>query len=272
MRYHIFDPTGNITALVSDSVDVTDQPRMAARIMRRHPEVEQVGFVGYPDASSTGSCTDFELRMAGGEFCGNASMCAAVYYALQKTVQPAEVSLRVSGAAEPVCIRLRRMDGDIFATRIAMSPMLKIQSMHLSHGIAHDSLPVIFMEGISHVVIDCDSPLFALLQRRELAEDAVRAWCEQLDAEGLGALFFERKPDAYQLTPLVYIPGSSTTYWENSCASGSAAVGMYLGMQNKAPVDITLSEPGGNIRVVADPHTGSIELHGHVRPLGSHSL
>ena len=45
MKYSIFDPTGNITALVEDAVEDSLQPSAAAEIMKKHPEVEQVGFV-----------------------------------------------------------------------------------------------------------------------------------------------------------------------------------------------------------------------------------
>ena len=272
MRYCIFDPTGNITALATDPANPIDQPRIATRIMNRHPEVEQVGFVRRLGASSPEPRVDIDLRMAGGEFCGNATMCAAVYHALRQATCPSHVCLSVSGATEPVVVRLRKKDDDVFGACVFMPPVLDVKAVRLAHGKAYDTLPVVFLEGISHVVIGSDSPLFAFLQRRESAEDAVRIWCEQLDTEGLGAMFLERKSDAFQLTPLVYVPASKTMYWENSCASGSAAVGMYLGMQSHEPIDITLIEPGGNMRVEADPHTGSIELHGHVKPLGSHSL
>ena len=77
LHYSIWDPAGNITALVESNVLITDQPTAAAKIMSCHPEVEQVGFVRfYPEQSDTQA----ELRMAGGEFCGNASMCAAALF------------------------------------------------------------------------------------------------------------------------------------------------------------------------------------------------
>ena len=45
LKYYIFDPTGNITALVESGVAAADQPAVASRIMERHPDVEQVGFL-----------------------------------------------------------------------------------------------------------------------------------------------------------------------------------------------------------------------------------
>ena len=77
MRYSVFDPTGNITALVRDPVAPLQQPVIAAGIMRKHPEVEQVGFVSFDGALPA-------LRMAGGEFCGNASMSAAALLCMEQ--------------------------------------------------------------------------------------------------------------------------------------------------------------------------------------------
>ncbi|MBR3226409.1 MAG: hypothetical protein IKF78_13910 [Atopobiaceae bacterium] len=276
MRYHIFDPTGNITALVSDSVSPESQPRIAARIMELHPEVEQVGFVRSPGTSpsdsSPGTDADLSLRMAGGEFCGNATMCAAVYYAMRQNVCPSSVSLIVSGATSPLEVLLHETDEGLYATSVHMPPVLEIKTIRLTHGNSQDMLPIVCMEGISHVVICKDSPLFELLHNRNDAEHAVRAWCEQVGAEGLGIQFLVATSGAHLLTPLVYVPASNTTYWENSCASGSAAVAAYLGMQAQTPVDVTLREPGGTIRVLADYPANSIELHGHVRPLDSHLI
>ena len=49
LKYYIFDPTGNITALVETAVDVAEQPAAASRIMELEPDVEQVGFITYAD-------------------------------------------------------------------------------------------------------------------------------------------------------------------------------------------------------------------------------
>jgi len=64
------------------------------------------------------------------------------------------------------------------------------------------------------------------------------------------------------LTPLVYVPGADTMFWENSCASGSAAAGMYLAARTGAPADVTFDEPAGRLRVESDPVSGRTVLHG----------
>jgi diaminopimelate epimerase len=133
IRYYIFDPTGNITALVETEVPVDRQPEIAAQIMQKHPEVEQVGYVCYEDASvsdvseavkdnsdrqgsSAVTCKDcsaqVSMRMAGGEFCGNATMCAAAWYALKTPEHPDPsgvsyfneriIKVKASGVKEPL--------------------------------------------------------------------------------------------------------------------------------------------------------------------------
>ena len=66
------------------------------------------------------------------------------------------------------------------------------------------------------------------------------------------------------LIPLVYVPGADTMFWENSCASGSAAAGMYLAAKAGSPVDVTFDEPAGRLRAESDPATGKTVLHGSV--------
>ncbi len=263
LRYSIFDPTGNITALVESPVPAADQAAVAAEIMRLHPETEQVGFVRGND-----------LRMAGGEFCGNASMCAAALRLLNgKAVGMGwtAVSLHVSGASEPVETRLRAEGGERFTAEIRMPAALGIGTREFAFEGLRAALPLVRLEGISHLVIREESVLFALLQDRPRAERAVCAFCAELGAEGLGLLFLEEDADAMRLTPLVYIPGSGTVFWEKSCASGSAAAGMVLAADRGAPVEFALTEPGGVLFVRCDPR-GDTRLRGTVRRLSKHVL
>lgn len=274
IRYSIFDPTGNITALVSDNVPVPQQPSVAAEIMRLHPAVEQVGFVSFPWLSESGCLP--ELRMAGGEFCGNASMCAAAFYAfsLQQAGEdePERVFLRVSGACEPVEVKLKREDPTSWAAGVKLPPALSVGSVELRWNDISASLPLVRMEGIAHLIIGTESPFFTLKDDREAAGQAVKVWCEACRAPGLGLMFLEAADGGYHLTPLVYIPGSDTLFWENSCASGSAATGILLAAKNGHAADLALKEPGGILRVESDPAGGETWLSGKAVLLGQHIL
>ena len=257
LRYSIFDPTGNITALVESEVPVEEQPAVAAAIMAEHAAVEQVGFVRFGEGLPS-------LRMAGGEFCGNAGMSAAALYLLRTGDTGESVSLRVSGAAEPVEIRLRRESPEGFFAGVRMPPALGVEERHFTFGGCSAKLPLVRMQGISHVIIPRESPFAALRLDRVAAERAVRLWCAEITAEGLGLMFLEQD----RLTPLVYVPGGGTVFWENSCASGSAATAMVLAHKTQAPVSIALREPAGTLQVESDPLSGITWLWGKTRLIG----
>lgn len=270
VRYSVLDPTGNITALVESVVPLGEQVGVAAEVMRLRPEVEQVGFVSAP-AGKQGVQT--ELRMAGGEFCGNATMSAAALWYVRSGADAAActVRVRVSGAAEPVEVQLVRAGDQRFDGRVHMPCALGVERVELTWGDLRGSAGLMRMEGISHLVIERDSALFALLERTAEAERAVRAWCGELACDGLGLMFLEGEGSCRTLTPLVYVPGGDTVFWENSCASGSSAVGMWCAAAQGTPCQLELHEPGGILRVESDP-AGSTWLQGTVELRGTFCL
>ncbi len=259
MKVCILNPTGNITALAEGPVPPSEQPAVAAKLMERHPAVEQVGFVRFTEEGGV----DAELRMAGGEFCGNASMCAAALALLRCGGERGEVSLRVSGAGDPVRVRLEKSGENAFRAGVRMPKAQAIEKRSFAFEGRTGSLLLVRMEGISHLLVEKDSGFFALRDDCAAAERAVRLWCRELEADGLGLMFLER--ETLRLIPLVYVPGSATCFWENSCASGSAAVGMALAARNGEAAELSLSEPGGILRVASDPRSGETWLFGQVR-------
>ena len=284
VEYSILDPTGNITALVRTAVDAADRPSIAGRIMACCPEVEQVGFVKIKGPGTGEDQPLPELVMAGGEFCGNASMSAAAICLMEdqgrssrtgsdaddragqdRAKQPSSVFLKVSGVCDPVEVRMREEGPGTYQGSILMPEALEIGCREFHYGSIREVLPVVRMQGISHVIIDENKKFFGLANRTKKAEGAVRAWCEELLAQGLGLMFLKKNAWEHRLIPLVYIPGSDTVYWENSCASGTSAVGMYFAGKDHQRADLTVKEPGGILRVESDPQTERTWLHGRVR-------
>ena len=76
-----------------------DYKQIASYLMEKEPTAEQVGFLDTKDPGI------LKLNMAGGEFCGNATMSAAVY-AVMKGLQKSPVKLRVSGAKQPLRVEV----------------------------------------------------------------------------------------------------------------------------------------------------------------------
>ena len=320
IEYCVFDPTGNITALVESAVDAADQPAVASRIMELEPDVEQVGFVRFADKDESVAApggAPVSLRMAGGEFCGNATMCAAALFATRRGLQGGAVPVKVSGASAPLTVTLERQAALSFSAAVSMPPALSIGKIGFSAAGADAgqeaggtppaagsapatdqtasaitesapaadqpagataesapalSLPVVKMEGISHIIIEPDSGFFGLKDDPALAEALLKNWCGVLGADCLGMMFLgdtsavngEWSRPLLPLTPLVYVPGADTMFWENSCASGSTAAGMYLAAKTGKAVDVTFDEPAGRLRVESDPETDTTILHGSV--------
>ena len=76
IEYKVYNPAGNITALViGDKYNVEERKLINNAIMKKEPKVEQVGFLAKEKC---------KLTMAGGEFCGNATRCAVMYYMTEK--------------------------------------------------------------------------------------------------------------------------------------------------------------------------------------------
>lgn len=257
MKYTLYDPTGNITALIEGERNA----ETAAGLMQMYPEVEQAGFVRETPADDAG--TDASLEMAGGEFCGNASMCAAIWHAENKGMSSGTVRLRVSGAGDPVEVSFKKTGPGRFSAQVHMPGATEISSIDLYSDGTGGDIPMVKCTGITHLIIEEDSPFFYLLKEREKAEAAVKDWCRKIDVPCLGLMFVKATEAGCSLTPLVFAPGSGTLFWEHSCASGSSAVCMYLAKKEGRNVSLKLTQPGGVLKVNSGPE--GTWLSGNVR-------
>lgn len=250
MTYSVFDPTGNITAIVTSCVPTAERNRTAAEVMGMEPTVEQLGFL-----LPGGENYDGELQMAGGEFCGNASMSAAAQLAMDDGMQPGTcrtMILKVSGSLTPVAVDLACVTPACFRGRVAMPLALKVTD--LSFQTSGLRAPVVFMEGIIHVILrEC----FGI----ERAEALLPAMCGELHADAMGIMLTDE--GLTRITPIVYVPGANTLVREHSCASGTAAVGAYLAAKTGKKVRKSFAQPGGTLAVEAVPN-GAIFIEGMV--------
>ena len=258
LHYYMIDPTKNITALVGTPVPPASRPFAARGIMENEPACEQVGFVWLDETGAP------RLAMAGGEFCGNAAMSAAALSCQQTGLRPGNtrtVRLTVSGAAEPVPVRVTAEEDGYFSCTVRMPPPERIETVSLPLDGKIVSLPVVFLPGIAHIMVTKDE------LDAGTAERVIRDWCGRLSAAGLGIMLFDKNRNT--LRPLVYIPGSDTLFWESSCASGTAALGAYLAGSSE-PVSLAVAEPGGALRVYAEK--GSVDLSGRVAILDKRQI
>ena len=245
LRYVLMDPSGNRTILVESPVPEEKQAFAAERLLELEPSAEQAGFLTRCDASGIG------LRMAGGEFCGNAAMSAAVWYAMKNGLAGGTVSVDISGAPGPLSVEIDRKDDDLWQGRVEMPRPVSIKTISFPDG---RELPVVFFQGIAHVILG------PCLSRTE-AEKTIVSWCEFLQVEALGLMFVDQEEE--RLTPLVYVPTVNSLYWENACGSGISAVGAWMAAEKGAAVHVALRQPGGILKADADP-SGSLVLQGTV--------
>ncbi len=240
--YYVFDPTGNITVLIDGERDKST----ADEIMERVPAAEQTGFV------TDGGLT---LTMAGGEFCGNASMCAAALYFLKNDVT--DVTLKVSGADSPVRVTTETTENGTLRCTVEMPKCTGVTEEKLEADGKEYVFPCARMQGIYHLISE------GLLDEKN-AEKNIRKWCADLGADALGIMLYDDAKK--ELKPLVFVPGADTLFWESSCASGSCAVGAYLAKKSGEKVSVELSEPAGKLFVTASPD-GVTTLTGNVKLL-----
>ena len=247
ISYTLLDPTGNMTLLAETPVPEAAQPLTAKRLMALEPAAEQVGFVCETDDG-------IGLRMAGGEFCGNASMSAGVLYLLRKGRDGGEVTVRVSGTPHPVTVTAKRLTDESWQGCVEMPCPVSVRKECFSDG---SERPVVRFPGITHVILEKE------MERTE-AENMAAAWCRELESEALGLMFLDRERGV--LKPLVYVPSADTLFWESSCASGTTAVGAYLAAESGAAVRVPRKQPGGTLEIDAEPD-GKLLLKGSVKPV-----
>ena len=173
--YKIFDPTKNITILVDSDIDVKDQPAIAKALMEIHPNVEQVGFVSFNENKN------LKLRMAGGEFCGNATMCAGVYAVISDEIYKIKFTkdnknildkkyfkekliddnnykitnftktIYVDALKKYVEVEVKCIDEDKFVGTVNIPRAKEIKNIKFPYGEIYD---VVRLQGISHIIDD----------------------------------------------------------------------------------------------------------------------
>ena len=246
--YVVADPTGNITVLVKTPVPAKLQPAVAAEIMEQEKGVEQVGFIY--DAEDA----DIGLRMAGGEFCGNATLSAGALFACNRGEASCEIAVRVSGAELPLKVQAEKTCAREYSCSVLLPKPLSIKEQNFNLDGVDCRLPVVDMGGIKHIIVT------DTYEGIDFGKAAV-SLCSELGAKALGIMQLDR--DAMTLRPLVYVPESGTLFYENSCASGSCAAAAYLSQIEEKCGEYAFRQPGGTLRV--DVRKDGPVLKGNVR-------
>ncbi len=226
IEYYYLDPSRNITLLVTSPVLPEDRARIASELMLLEPTAEQVGFV-----------RGNRLDMAGGEFCGNAALSAAALYCRENGIDEGSVKMSISGVHKELTVLIRRTSENGYTGTVDMPSSLGIRTV--------EGFTRVDFDGISHIIVEGN-------MEKEKAEELAKRVCAVLGADAVGVMLLDEKES--RLTPLVYVPAADTMCWENSCASGTTAVGVYLADKYGSEITADFIQPGGILRVTASPN------------------
>ena len=234
IKYALMDPSKNITILVETKVPIDRQASVAKKLLLKEKQAEQVGFI------TSMSENEIFIRMAGGEFCGNAAICVSSYYAILNELKKHESEVSFYGNSEEIKTKVRvnveKINDDTYKGFVYMPKPKKIET--------YKKLPVVSLDGISHIIIEEEI-------EKSHAEKYIKDWCVDLDTEALGLMFYKKIDDSnYELKPLVYVKGIDSLFWENACASGTFAFGIYKMMQDEKLSHIYIRQTSGDVMEV----------------------
>ncbi len=231
VHYSIYIPCGNDTALVEGtSFSPKEKKWINDAIMKMHTNVEQVGFVE--------KVGPYRLIMAGGEFCGNATRCAAFHY-LKGAL--GEIEIEIAGVR-------RLIKAGIDETQNAWSqiPIYSERDVvtQLKQGIYK-----VKMEGITHVVVEAELAKEYLGIPENLKKNALDLIKDfDIDeTEALGILFLEEINQEIKIHPIVWVKSIDTVFYESACGSGSVAVAILESIRKKTSQSLKIMQPSGQV-------------------------
>ncbi|HXK77273.1 MAG TPA: hypothetical protein PKY19_02170 [Oscillospiraceae bacterium] len=251
LRYWIADPSGNTTALVKEGFPAKLR-RQAAALLMETGEVEQVAFLSAPYSEEAKG----RLEMAGGEFCGNATLSVAVWKAKNlMLIGPNREKLKIECSGAKSVLRCAAWNiGGTDCGSVEMPLPTRIYERAFSASGHTEIFSVVEMPGITHLLRPVDD--FGDQERND-ALAGIKGWCTELGAEALGVILCSRDFD--RIAPLVFVPESDTLVWENGCGSGTAALGAFLAKKGGS-LEKEVRQPGGTIRVRAECRKGILSL------------
>ena len=254
IEYVLMNPTENYTVLVLTDVPINEYESIAKNLLFNEILAEQVGFLSFKLDG------DAYLRMAGGEFCGNATMSAAVYYCMRNEISNGTVDVKVYGLDHLINVQVEKKNADEWEGIVEMPKVKDIKEVTFPDG---DTCPVVFMDGIAHIIMIKDGDKSEMIFDKNEDEDILRERCDYLNVPALGVMKYF--PKNSKLFSFVYVRGIDTMYFENSCASGTAALGYYLDSKSDKPINLSIEQTCGNYLEVYTTNEKRLYLKGIVK-------
>lgn len=211
---------GTVIRVLGEPMDRADYVREGKAMGQAWEKrgAEQAGFLVFVD-----KYVPSHFEMAGGEFCGNASRAAALL--LAETSEDYDPTFTVSGFKGTVHASVQHIKNLRFMVRCTFPGMsTDVQAVTLDNG---TPAFIVDLGGIVHVVIEEAFP-----SDRDAYEQAHRSIMEQFglgEREAVGVIWFENRDGAVYMHPVVWVNAVDTFFYEESCGSGTIAVGKVTG-------------------------------------------
>ena len=201
IKYLKYNPSGNITALViGDKYNKNERKIINDYIMKEDKEIEQVGFL---------SEDKNKMSMAGEEFCGNATRCAAMYYLKNKELDKIIIetcNMNLQAGIDK--------DNKIWCE-------IPIDNYKIEIIDKDKEIYMIKLKGITIISIKNKTNFEAFFLKNK-AENIIKKY--NLDDKAVGIMFINKTKDIFKMYPVVWVKKVNTLFLENACGSGSIAV------------------------------------------------
>lgn len=246
-------PAQNMTIYVMDQVSRGRHIEVANKLLDYgNLYAEQVAFI-----EKSGEY--IRLQMMGGEFCGNATRSLAAIIVdrgldnIRKEGDDYLVKLETSGLESIVECKVRKTDKkNIYMSQVHMPLALSKNTVKFSLGEREVEIERIDFPGITHFIVDDKK-----IDDREGLYEIVKSYMDKEDYDAFGIMYYDYTDNF--LIPLVYVKATDSLYWEKSCGSGTTALGAALAHKNKKNIDISIPQPGGQLRIKAEINKGKID-------------
>lgn len=280
IKITVANPAGNKTIFVHDKFERADYAKVAEQLLAMEEfAAEQVAFV--LDVPECGRA-EGRMEMCGLEFCGNATRTFGLMVAKEMGISgDGKVFVDVSGVDEILTVEV---DTDTNYTKVKMPAYIDIKRFDLSSifdtdgGSENDSAPdrttvasvrdtvatertsesalksvkAVDFGGILHLIIP-DIPAYL-----ENFEHVKKFVYDRFNPPAMGAMFYDTKNET--LAPVVYVKDVDSTYFEGSCASGTAACAIAFGSEKPdGDYTFTFPQPAGTINASVEVRGGKVQ-------------
>ena len=199
------------------------------------------------------------LRMAGGEFCVNASRAFGALLALAPRCRDSafEAEICVSGWEGPVRLTVRGSEPRWqVAARLLLPPVTRPEAVA---GVPSGAR-LVRLPGISHLLLPLPDGASLPPDLAESAREALgRAGL--LDEAAAGAIWWRPVGPGFAMTPVVHVRDARTLVAESACGSGALALALQLA-DRSGLCECDLTQPSGSrlrVRVGEPGADGSVE-------------